>query len=160
MNDPSQAAKEVMVHASRLALYARQWLTDGHVEDVVQEALAALLSQRKCPDDPVAWMYAAVRNGAIDRLRAGARRRKREERVASERREWFDDSVESALDAQTAQAALEKLPRELREIVVLRIWGGLGFVEIARIAQVSVGTAHQRFGEALKQMRTLLHVNK
>ena len=42
MNDPSQAAKEVMVHASRLALYARQWLTDGHVEDVVQEALAAL----------------------------------------------------------------------------------------------------------------------
>lgn len=153
MNDLSQAAQQAVKHATRLTLYARQWLSADQAQDVVQDALTALLSQRTCPADPLAWMYTAVRHSAIDQLRAGTRRRRREERAAQDRREWFEATSDSAIDADLAQRAMESLPRELREIVVLRIWGELGFVQIAAIAQVSVGTAHQRFTQAIGLIR-------
>jgi RNA polymerase sigma-70 factor (ECF subfamily) len=154
MKQLSEAARRAAAGAAGMRLYARQWLDAEQAEDAVQQALVSLLSQKACPDDPIAWMYVAVRNLAIDISRSRRRRRQREERCA--RREWFEPSVESALDLRAAQEALARLPLELREIVLLRIWGELGYVQVARIAQVSVGTAHQRFEEAMKQLRELL----
>src|SRR6476469_8790661 len=80
----------VVDRAGALALYARQWLDPSSAEDAVQEALADLLSQRRAPEDPVAWMFRAVRNAAIDHSRVASRRRAREQAVARERREWFE----------------------------------------------------------------------
>jgi RNA polymerase sigma factor (sigma-70 family) len=156
MNDLSRAAERAVANAAGMKLYARQWLGAAEAEDVVQEALVSLLSLKECPEDVLAWMYRAVRNAAIDVARAGSRRRKREKRVA--RAEWFQGGGDSALDGRAAQLALEKLPRELREIVVLRIWGELGYAQIAQIAEMSIGTAHRRFAEAMKELRIQLHV--
>jgi RNA polymerase sigma-70 factor (ECF subfamily) len=156
MNDISRSAELAVAHSARLALYARQWVDGAGAQDVVQEALVGLLSLKQSPDDPVAWMYTAIRRRAIDAARSQSRRRKREEHVARERAEWFEADASAAMDARTAERALKQLPGELREIVVLRIWGELGFVQIASIAGVSVGTAHQRFSRALGQLRVVL----
>jgi len=160
MNDLSRSAELAVAHGASLALYARQWLDAAAAQDAVQESLVALLSQKHSPDDPVAWMYTAVRRRAIDAAKSQSRRRRREDRVARERKEWFEADSSAAIDAKTAQSALEQLPRELREIVVLRIWAELGFAQIAAIASVSVGTAHQRFAEALRQLRTVLKTSQ
>jgi len=160
MNDLSRSAEHAVAHSARLALYARQWLNAADAQDVVQDALVALLSCRRAPDDAIAWMYAAVRNRAIDAARSRARRRRRDERTGRQRTEWFQADAAAALDAQAAQKALEQLPRELREIVVLRIWGELGFVQIARSAQVGVGTAYQRFSEAMRQLRAVMEKSR
>ncbi len=154
MNELSEAANRAAAHAAGMKLYARQWVDAAQAEDAVQQAMVALLSLKKCPDDPVAWMYVAVRNLAVDFVRSRWRRRRREEKSA--RCEWFEPSEDSILDARAAQVAMERLPMELREIVLLRIWGDLGYAQIAKIAQVSVGTAHQRFEEAMKQLRESL----
>jgi RNA polymerase sigma-70 factor (ECF subfamily) len=151
----------VSERAAGLALYARQFLdpadsSAGAAEDVVQEALAALLAERGAPDDPVAWMFRAVRNAAIDHARSAARRRRREREVAAMRGEWFQKSLDAPLDAQAAEAALRGLPAEAREIVVLRIWGEQGFAQIARIMGLGVSTVHERYTAALRQMRALL----
>jgi RNA polymerase sigma factor (sigma-70 family) len=156
MNDLSRSAELAVAHGASLALYARQWLDAAAAQDAVQESLVALLSLAYCPDDPVAWMYTAVRHRAIDAAKSQSRRRRREDRVARERKEWFEADASAAIDAKTAQIALEQLPRELREIVVLRIWAELGFAQIAAIAGVSVGTAHERFSQALRQLRIVL----
>ena len=156
MKELSAVAEQMAAHAGRLTLYARQWLDAGLAQDVVQGALVSLLSQRSCPDDPLAWMYVAVRNGAIDALRSAERRRRRERSVVEQSNGWFEPSPGAGLDAEAARLAVERLPRELREIVVLRIWGELGFAQIARITQVSVGTAHQRYTEAMEQLRQVL----
>ena len=63
-------------HAPALVLYARQWADAS--EDVVQEALLKLTCQKRLPDDPVAWLFRVVRNGAISQAREQSRRRKRE----------------------------------------------------------------------------------
>lgn len=154
MSDVTQAAERAAANAAGMKLYARQWLDAQAAEDVVQEALVSLLSQKTCPDDPLAWMYVAVRHAAIDRLRSHRRREQREEKAA--KYDWFQSPADSVIDSQSLQEALEKLSPELREIVLLRIWGELGYEQIARIAQVSVGTAHQRFAKAINALRQSL----
>jgi RNA polymerase sigma-70 factor (ECF subfamily) len=156
ISDLERLAQRVAERAAGLALYARQWVDAATAEDVVQDALTALLAERRRPDDPVAWMYRAVRNSAIDHARSSSRRQKREQTVAATRRGWFAASVDSLLDAQTAEQALRQLPDEFREIVVMRIWGELGFAEIAGVMQLSVSTVHDRYVSALRQMRSEL----
>ncbi len=142
--------------AAGLALFARQWLDAAQAEDVVQEALVALLSERRPPDNPLAWLYRTVRNGAIDVARANTRRRRREQLVAKARQEWFDSRPDALLDAEVAQQALEALGPDFYEIVVMRIWGELGFAEIAGVIGLSVSTVHTRYVAAIKQLRAAL----
>ena len=156
MRELDRVTKIVVDRAPALALYARQWLDAESAQDVVQEALTKLLMQRQFPDDPVAWMFRAVRNAAIDQARSNSRRRRREQAVAATRREWFESRTESLLDAQTAEQALRMLPDQQREIVVLKIWSGLGFAQVAEIVQLGVTTVYERYVEALEQLRNVL----
>jgi RNA polymerase sigma factor (sigma-70 family) len=156
MSELGRLTQTVLERAAGLTLYARQWLDAASAEDVVQEALTALLVQRPPPDDPIAWMYRAVRNGAIDHARATSRRRQRERAVAERRGEWFEPRPDSAIDARAAEAALAQLSERDREIVILRIWGEMGLVQIAQIVQLSVSTVHGRYVAALSQMRNAL----
>lgn len=56
-------------------------------EVVVQDAFLKLAGQRALPDNPAAWLFRVVRNGAIDAGQA-ARRRKRYETAASSHPTW------------------------------------------------------------------------
>jgi RNA polymerase sigma-70 factor (ECF subfamily) len=156
MIDLDRLTELVIERAPRLALYARQWLDSASADDAVQEALTSLLMQRTAPLDPIAWMYRTVRNAAIDHAKVSSRRRKREAAVAQTRREWFDDRPENLIDAESAERMLKNLPPDQREIVVMRIWGELGFAQIAEILQISVSTVHGRYTSALTQMRNEL----
>ena len=156
MSEIERLANLVVERAPALALYARQWLDRASAQDVVQEAMTSLLTQRRAPAEPVAWMFRAVRNAAIDQARAMSRRRKREREVATIRRELFESTPESLLDARTAEQTLAKLPAQSREIVVLRIWGDLGLAQIGRIVGLSTTTVHERYVAALDQMRLTL----
>jgi RNA polymerase sigma-70 factor (ECF subfamily) len=157
MGDLENLAQRVIDRAPALMLYARQWLDDtASAEDVVQEALTSLLAQHPPPHDPIAWMFRAVRNAAIDQARSASRRRRREQVVAESRREWFEPRADALIDAQTAEAALADLPPASREIVVLRIWSDLGFAQIADVMQMSLSTVHDRYVAALRQMRSAL----
>jgi RNA polymerase sigma-70 factor (ECF subfamily) len=146
----------VRQRAAGLALYARQWLDAAGAEDVVQEAFTALLMEAREPEEPVAWMYRAVRNAAIDGARSMARRKRRERTVAMAREEWFEPTTEALIDARAAEEALRQLEPVAREVVVMRIWGEMGFAEIAKVVGMAVSTVHERYREALEQMRKRL----
>src|SRR5256885_68978 len=109
MGDLDRLTHTVLERAAGLALYARQWHDAASADDVVQEALSALLTQRTTPNDPVAWMFRAVRNAAIDEARSASRRRRREQAVAGRRRESFESRPDSTIDARAAEAALAQL---------------------------------------------------
>lgn len=156
MTDLTRLSDLITARFAGLVLYARQFVDGDIADDVVQTALVALLSQRKAPAEPVAWMYRAVRNAAIDAARAKARRRRREQSVAADRSGWFEPSMGQAMDAASAEAALRRLPADFREVVVLRLWGDLRFADIADILNVSVSTAHSRYTTALEQVKHLM----
>jgi RNA polymerase sigma-70 factor (ECF subfamily) len=155
-SDLNWLTQVVTERAAGLRLFARQWVDAATAEDVVQEALVALLAERQSPRSPVAWMYRAVRNAAFDHHRASARRRKREQAVAEARGELFEKQSNALLDRWAVESALQSLGGESRQLVVMRIWGELGFAEIASVLEVSVSTVHDRYKKALGDLRNAL----
>ena len=142
-------------HAAALTLYARSWCAAP--DDVVQEAFIKLAAQRPPPASPVAWLYRAVRNGAVSAGRSERRRRRYES--ASAARSWFLPSEGAALDGAVATAALAQLPAELREPLVAHLWGGLSFEQIGALAGCSTSTAHRHYLAGLEALRERLRVS-
>ena len=62
--NPDLLGRLIDRHAPALELYARQWCDTA--EDVVQEAFVKLAGQNPAPDHPAAWLFRAVRNGALN----------------------------------------------------------------------------------------------
>jgi RNA polymerase sigma-70 factor (ECF subfamily) len=151
---PPDFAHLIDAHAAPLVLYARQWCDAP--EDVVQEAFLKLVRRRRPPEDAVAWLYRVVRNGALDAAKM-ARRRQRREAVPRPTR-WFVEPEVDGLDAETAVAALRRLPEERREVIVARIWGGLSFEQIADVAGCSASTAFRRYNAGVEDLRKQLGV--
>ena len=152
---PDELCRLIETHGATLILYAKQWNADD-AEDVVQETFLRLVRRAQWegkPDNPVAWLFTAVRNEAIDRQRKAKRRQKHELQMASERPIWFETPPDASLRSAELLEFLDTLPMEQREIVIARIWGGLTFDEIAALTGDSRTTVHRRYGEALEILR-------
>jgi len=141
-------------HSAGLILFARQWC--GTAEDVVQESFWRLSRQTPRPNDPAAWLFTVVRNAAYSAVRGEQRRRYYEGRAALEKGAWFTAVQPDSLDAAQVTAALRHLPPEQRELIVLHIWSGLTFQQIAAVTQSSSSTAHRKYEQALTALRAAL----
>jgi RNA polymerase sigma factor (sigma-70 family) len=149
---PRALADLIAERASALVLFARQWCDTP--EDVVQEAFCKLMGIPP-PNDPVAWLFRAVRNAAVDAGRS-ARSRVNRERSAARPVRWFAESQIDDLDAESAVTALESLPDGCREVIVARLWGGLTLEQIAEASGCSVSTAHRRYEAGIAALRERL----
>lgn len=138
-------------HGPPLILYARQWCPCP--EDVVQDCFGKLATLPHEPTDPVAWLYRAVRNRAIDLAKSARRRSQRESAVA--RSEIWFESIDDE-EAQRAVEALKDLPLELRDVIVARIWGGLTLEQIAQVADCSISTAFRRYEAGIAALQLKL----
>ena len=136
-----------------LRLYALQWHGEQVAEDVVQDAFIQLLKMRRCPDRVRPWLFRVVRNGAVTRLRQEQTRKKARDRFPQIHGWWFEAHPDEGLDARQAQAVLQTLPAECREIVVMRIWGQLSFREIADIIEKSIPWVHRQYKTALGRIK-------
>lgn len=138
-------------HGAALVLYAQQWCDSP--EDVVQEAFIRLMQQRPLPANVVGWLYRVVRNEGVSASRSAARRSRHESAACGHREPWFKPSHDDVMDAGMAASALASLPMEEREVVVLRIWSGRSFEEIAELIGKSTSTAHRRFENGISALR-------
>ena len=68
----------------------------------------------------------------------------------------FESPAESAELAEAVEVALTRLPAEQREVVVLKVWGGLTFPEIGTATGVPANTAASRYRYALAALKTKL----
>jgi RNA polymerase sigma-70 factor (ECF subfamily) len=139
--------------AAGLILYGRALgLSHSEAEDVLQETFLALLRMAQRPGNPGHYCLRTFRNRALNHRRSGWRRWTRE----WESRRWFErDSGESAAERR-AMAALAELPREQREVIVLKIWNGLTFEAIGRLFEVSPNTIAGRFRYGMIKLRRCL----
>ncbi|HJZ92177.1 MAG TPA: RNA polymerase sigma factor [Gemmataceae bacterium] len=145
-------------HGPALVLLARQWVVGrADAEDVVQEAFVRFWRSRHRAADPAAYLYACVKNCALDWLR-GRNRQARRERVAArpEGEPFFDGPAEHGERRAALAAALGALPEAQREVVVMKIWGGLSFPQIAAALRIPPDTAASRYRYALAKMRVQL----
>ena len=154
----------VVPHLDAAFNYAR-WLTrnDADAEDVVQDATIRALryfsSLRN--DDARAWLLAIVRNTWYGRLaRQGVSHgaevydemsdHRHDERLGPEALVLQRQTVEQV------QRAVESLPVDFREVIVLRELEGLSYKEIAAIVGAPLGTVMSRLSRARERLLTLL----
>jgi RNA polymerase sigma-70 factor (ECF subfamily) len=141
-----------------------RWLTrDEHAaEDVVQEAFfrAANFFATFRGGDGRTWLLAIVRRASFDWLaksRAWAAASFDEEAHGP-----ADESLNPAVlaarraDQHLVRQAVEELPPEFREVLVLRELEGLSYQEIAAVAGVPVGTVMSRLSRARKHLHRRL----
>jgi RNA polymerase sigma-70 factor (ECF subfamily) len=57
-------------------------------------------------------------------------------------------------------AALARIPDEQREVIVLRIFEGLSFREIAAVSGQSINTVASRYRYGIEKMRALMEGEK
>ena len=152
--EPEQLGALIDRLAAPLGLYARPWC-DGP-EDVVQEAFLKLARQPgPGPRDPPAWLFRAVRNGAINAGIAARRRRRHEAEAAAHAPPWFE-ADHPLIDPDRTQAALAALPDPQREVIVAHLWGGLTFEQIAGLNGTSASTSHRLYRAGLMTLKTSL----
>lgn len=148
--------------APRLLLYACQLCPSrADAEDVVQ--MAFVRWWRRFPDGDerhIPLLYAAVRTIALDQRRSQRRRAARE--AASEvalpmgDAPVFDPAPEQKETAEIVREALQSLPEAQREVVTLKLWGGLTFAEIAEALGESINTISGRYRYALQALQKRL----
>jgi RNA polymerase sigma-70 factor, ECF subfamily len=145
-------------HGVALVLFARQWVPNlADAEDVVQEAFFRFWRSRQRATDPTAYLYACVKNCALEWQRGRSRQARREEAAARPEAEpLFVGPLEQDEHRAVIEAALHQLPENQREVLVMKIWGGLSFPQIAAAMQVSTGTAASRYRYALAKLRDQL----
>lgn len=134
-------------------LYARHLGGDQQAEDLVQEAFVRLLRQPTQPENVRAWLFRVVRNESASLGRRLGLTRVSARALGNRTRPWFESGVEDLMDARAVQALLETLPKYLREVVLLRIWGQMSLKEIAQIVDRPVSTVHHWYQEALETLR-------
>lgn len=143
-------------HAPALLLFARQQTRcEPDAQDILQEA-AVECWRRKAKDNPpeLPMVYATIRRRAMDLARRNDRRTLRESAAGADSPQgWFDTSVEERERAQLLQEAMSGLPHIYREVITLKIWGGLTFEEVARALDIPANTAASRYRYALEQLR-------
>lgn len=142
-------------HSAALALFAAQRTSSP--DDCVQEAFVALAALTSRPGNTVAWLYRVVRNKALNQNRTRQRRLHREKRVA---RSEFEPDTLSKLESSEEQKllldALQELQPDQRELIVLRIWSGQTWNEIADLIGKSSSSAQRHYVVALESIKKRL----
>ncbi|GAA3386133.1 SigE family RNA polymerase sigma factor [Cryptosporangium minutisporangium] len=154
-----------LYHHRRLALVQLAVLLVDDLptaEDVVQDAFAAAYRRHGASmsrvENPDAYLNTSVVNAARSVLR-----RRRTFRAAPARVEYGPPTDESLLLAEEHRevlAALRRLPRRQREVLVLRYWSDLSEAQIAETLGISRGTVKSTASRALAALEKLLEAGR
>ena len=161
----------VLPHLDAAYTLARYLTRHEHdAQDVVQDAYLRALKYFDTfrgaeAADGRAWLLTIVRNTAYT-----WRRRYRQETRAAE----FDEEIhsESAMDVdpdaalsgvsarESLHQAIDGLPPEFREVIVLRELQGLSYKEIGEVTGVPVGTVMSRLSRARSRLQRALYAEQ
>lgn len=164
---PRVFEETVLPHLDAAFNYAR-WLTrnDADAEDVVQDACVRAMRffSSLRDDDARAWLFTIVRNAWYSRVsrKANVAEGTRLNDEQDQRPDNALDPEERLLQQHTValvRAALEQLPVDFREVIVLREIEGLSYKEIAEVAGVPIGTVMSRLARARERLQTILKLN-
>lgn len=164
---PRTFEETVLPHLDAAYNYAR-WLArnDAEAQDVVQDACVRAMRYFATlrESDGRAWLFTIVRNTWYSRLSRSATVMESIP-LDDARDERPDESLgpEALLLQQHAVArvrvALEQLPADFREVIVLRELEGLSYKEIASVVQVPIGTVMSRLARGRDRLLQILKLS-
>lgn len=164
----SQAEAAGIEHLDGLYSYAMV-LSRNHAEaeDLVQETYVRAIramGRLRTGSNMKSWLFTILRNIWFNQLR---KRRNSPQMVEIETEEGIANSVAdpskdshdlyvSKVETERVRAAIQELPVEFREIILLREYEDLSYLEIATVLDCPLGTVMSRLGRARAKLRALL----
>jgi RNA polymerase sigma factor (sigma-70 family) len=154
----------VVPHLDAAFNYAR-WLTrnDADAEDVVQDAVvrAFRFFSSVRTDNARSWLFTIVRRTWYARVaKPGNRIPSTEYDELTDRRSGevpqMDDLLIRREQAERVRRAVEQLPVDFREVIVLRELEGLSYQEIATVVNIPIGTVMSRLSRARERLIPVL----
>jgi len=163
MTPPDPLEKLYQDHAPALFRFLiRLTGNEAEVKDILQEIFVRVAKSPdmlKKVDSPRAYLFRMAHRLAIDRMRREQTRQHYDERARQER-EIHGSAQEADHDEAWQRKllgdSLSALPGEQKAVVLLKIWEGLTFAEIAEVLEISADTAASRYRYALDKLRAAL----
>ena len=152
-------------YASPLLTFIRRMVGDAHRgEELFQETFLAVWAKRKQYQFPrrfKSWLYAIAANQCRAEYRSRALRTyvPLEDESPATPSMHGSDPADTAIATETASlvsAAVTQLPPQQRLVVVLRVWDGLSYAEIAEIAGRTEATVRSHMHHGLAALRKYL----
>lgn len=135
-------------------------------EDVLQDAVTIAITHPSTPKansaDFKPWFYRVVRNKSIDKLREQKRKSNEDFDDLQDVSAYKKLSNNPEQELQTTQlniqisSALALLPEQQREIVLLKDYHQLSYLDIAEVLNIPKGTVMSSLHRARLSLRTLL----
>lgn len=140
-------------HGRALLAYACSVVRSvAEAEDAVHHVFARLLrGDIVITGLPLPYLCRAVRNASLN-----LRRSRQHEAAFDEAGRWLEAPAGMDELALAIERSISRLPQEQREVVVLHVWGGLTFAEIAETLSIPANTAASRYRYALGKLREVL----
>jgi RNA polymerase sigma-70 factor (ECF subfamily) len=140
-------------HGPALLLFARQWsATPSDAEDALQAGFLKFWTTRARARDEAAYLYSCVRSAALDVGRNERRQAARDRNAEPLPQSAFEPPLERLQRHARIESALNQLPGDQREVVVMKIWGELTFAQIGQALGVPLHTAASRYRIALTRL--------
>jgi RNA polymerase sigma-70 factor (ECF subfamily) len=134
----------------------------GAAEDIAQEVFVELWRRPERYDPQRtrlrSWLCMIARRRAIDWLR----RRGTQDHYAhmlvepASTEGGVEDDVVTASVAKQVRSAVEELPEQHREVIVLAYYNGLTYREVAKVLEIPEGTAKSRLRSGLRRIAETL----
>ncbi|MDR2516678.1 MAG: RNA polymerase sigma factor [Spirochaetaceae bacterium] len=131
-------------------------------EDLCQDAFFRLYEKKMVfprSEEAKYWLIRVVKNAALNYAKRKDRERKAYQRAFREGRREEEGSEEALLKKESREAvrsALDKLPYNLRMVLILKEYGELNYKEIGRTLGISEGNVKVRVFRARERLSTLL----
>ena len=152
-----------------LGLLLRILRSRAEAEDVLQEVFLQVWQQARSFDQArgraFTWLVTLARSRAIDRLRAVDSRERAAQRSAEGAppppapAAWAEEEAIRAERAEAVHSALEELPEEQRQVLVLAYLEGMSQSEIAAAKNQPLGTVKTRTRSGLKKLSESLRAS-
>ena len=152
----AQDESSIVACIPSLRRYARGLVSDAaRADDLVQDTLERAWSRFSLwqkRGDLRAWMFGILHNQFIDGLRA---QRSRPEDAAGDELPELPQRAEQTdrIEVRDLDRALQRLPAEQREVLLLVSVEELSYLEAAAVIGVPVGTVMSRLARARERLR-------
>ena len=136
--------------------------TEDAAEDLCQDAFSRLYEKAPAipnADEAKYWLIRVVKNASLNYAKRKERERKAYQRAFREDRRETTTGESDLIREETkaeVKAALEKLPANLRTVLVLKEYGELNYKEIGRTLGISEGNVKVRVFRARERLAALI----
>jgi RNA polymerase sigma-70 factor (ECF subfamily) len=156
-------ARLVESEVPRLRRYARALTRDGsRADDLVQSCLVRAIAKQHLwqpGTDLRAWLFTILHNQHVNDVRRGVREGAAipVEEVASAL--TVDANAGASLQLRDLERALDRLPDEQKQVLLLVGLEGMRYEEVATILGIPIGTVRSRLSRGRETLRILMEID-